>query len=1181
MKLKKFIDRDGKARFFSLLSLFFVLFLWSAIQPNQMFENRNFQEEKLDDLTSIQQSAINTDNMSLVNWFDDLETGANWNVQANHTEARSYLQDGIFRIEGFGSNLLTGSIYAIYTIDLSGTYPISDALFEIYIRGYAVGGDISLRFYVGTTVDTQNELVNTWTTIPSSWSTLSVKLSEGNVAAQKPFYIKIVGYVQRDSDWIEIDWVRLRSFNSSLSFNNSINGNDNFVANLTLEDSLNLVNRTLSTIRLYYNVSGTDVTSSSPSIAATGSYPTYQFTLPSSIYTEGNPTIYFRYGMRNDGTNMRNYTSQTSSFSFYDTDIPSINSVVFNATPQYGQETYITGQVSDSGGSRLQEIKLYYRIGAGLLSTLEYGGVIGDTISGHTNSYTYNFTISGSLINVDPDQPFRFFIEVSDKQANKNTTTVYQIQGTDYIPPGITFISMQGNQSEYLCYWEDTISFTYSITKDINSLGLNFIQFRWKVDGAPSDNNDFTGNLTIDVLGQHVYSTPININNRLGSDFLMNKTYYYWLFVQDLSNNTRSTYSDNRYFRIQDIFIPELTENPNNTLNAGYLDDFILEFTLIERNGTFMNSSGIDPSNVTLEYTINENFETPNIQTKSAEIDGNKWRYVFLNNSLNEGDVLRYRFNASDFADNGISTGIRVINITDIYKPLINFQEKLSNITLLRTEYDALIVIKANDELNKPVINASISIRFGSAGTYDGGLKFPSSWNQTDMFYFLVNKTILDGRGNQRMFYIIRVWDFSNNFQDYSSEQYVLRQDIPWVLSVMFNGLTGDFIKTQTAKLNFLITSDSLMYLYVNRTKLNTEPYVGTELEENITFNSEGFWEIKVIYYTETWTRVYYIDWTAPDQPKNVRFSLDNKNITLSWDAVPLTQTFDIHKYQIHRSQTIDFIPHPSNLIATIEGTEFTDSVEEDGTYYYRIVVVDRAGNLSPASDLITVDTINPSGTNLGTIIGISLAIVGSAVGFVIIMNKRKNSYDVYKEPKAPKVKTKVKAKKGTREDPFAMLEQRSARDESIENGKPKSIFGATASGTSAASAASAAAAARNPLNAKSTTSAHVDDGWGSSAGGADEGWGSPIKGSQAAKPELAPIQVPEEAELVDGIPSSYRWSEEMKELYQNAKDFLDLDNKQSAIESLEILVRKAESRNDDHTRAWAKAEIERIYREH
>ncbi len=1176
MKIKNYFKKQDKTRLFSFIALLFALFLCSLIENKQLIDTQNSNPIMLDDVDIPQPGAIVTDNMSLVNWFDNLETGANWNVQANHSEARRSLQNGIFRIEGAGLDTTSGSIYAIYTVDLSDTYSITDALFEIYVQANtAIGGDVALAVYAGTTVGSQPELIYNWATLPSSWTTLSVKLSSGNINTSKPFYLRIVGSVERDNDWIEIDWVQLRSFNSSLTYNNSISGTDNFIANLTLEDSIYMVNRTLSTIRLYYNISGSQVTPSSPSIAATGSYPNYQFSLSPSIFTQNATTIYFMYGMRNNGTNIRNYTSQVYNFSFYDNVKPSIDSVVFNATPQYNQQVNITVNLSDLGGTRLKEVRLYYRVGSGALSLVEYEGRQDFIIPTHTNSYTHNFTIAGSLISVDPSRPFRFFIQAFDKSNNQNISIEYQIQGTDYIAPTATFVSMQGNQSNYIRYWEN-VSITYSITKNWDSLGLNFIQFRWKQGAAPANNNDFTGNFTLNVYAEKNYVAVFDITARLGSDFLMNTQYYYWVFVQDISNNTQTTYSENRNFRIQDIFAPEITENPNNTMNGGYLDDYILEFLVLERNGTYLSSSGLNASNVTLEYTINQNFIVPNIQTKAALREGNTWRYIFLNATLNEGDVLRYRFNASDLVGNYYSTGIRVINITDIYKPSITFQSSLSNITLLRTEYDALIVISASDELNKPIKNANISIRFGSSGSYESGIIQPSSSNSSNLFYFLLSKTFLAPYANLRMFYIIRAIDFTGNYREHSGEQFLVRQDIPIFISASFNGVSSININAKTAQFNFKTSSNSLMYLYINDSRQNAEPFVGTGIEEDITFASEGFWEIKVVYYTEIWSRVYYVDWTAPTKPENVRFNITNKNITLSWSSVPTTQSYDVHRYQIHRSNSEDFVPHQSNMIALIDGTEYLDSVEEEGVYYYRIVVIDRAGNLSPASDLIKVDTINPTGANLGGIIITSFAIVGGVVGIVLVMYKRKHSYGTFKEPKAPKA-PKVKVKKGKRGDPFAMLEEKGSKADTLRSDPNNPVVSNGVMGTTAA------AASRNALYTKSTATVHTDDGWGTKSN-VDEGWGTPItpiNASQSTKPELAPLKVPEGAEVIDGIPSSYKWSDEMKELYKDAKDFLELENKQSAIESLEILVRKAEPRNDEHTRAWAKAEIERIYREH
>ncbi|MEU8383905.1 LamG-like jellyroll fold domain-containing protein [Streptosporangium sp. NPDC048865] len=55
--------------------------------------------------------------------------------------------------------------------------------------------------------------------------------------------------------------------------------------------------------------------------------------------------------------------------------------------------------------------------------------------------------------------------------------------------------------------------------------------------------------------------------------------------------------------------------------------------------------------------------------------------------------------------------------------------------------------------------------------------------------------------------------------------------------------------------------------------------------------------------------------------------------------------------YQVHRSTTAGFTPTARTRIATIQTALHTDHPLEEGTYHYRVIAVDRAGQFGPASN--------------------------------------------------------------------------------------------------------------------------------------------------------------------------------------------------------------------------------------
>ncbi|WP_447191463.1 LamG-like jellyroll fold domain-containing protein [Streptosporangium sp. G12] len=55
--------------------------------------------------------------------------------------------------------------------------------------------------------------------------------------------------------------------------------------------------------------------------------------------------------------------------------------------------------------------------------------------------------------------------------------------------------------------------------------------------------------------------------------------------------------------------------------------------------------------------------------------------------------------------------------------------------------------------------------------------------------------------------------------------------------------------------------------------------------------------------------------------------------------------------YQVHRSPTAGFTPTPRTRIATIQTALYTDRPLDEGTYHYRVIAVDGAGQFGPASN--------------------------------------------------------------------------------------------------------------------------------------------------------------------------------------------------------------------------------------
>lgn len=92
-------------------------------------------------------------------------------------------------------------------------------------------------------------------------------------------------------------------------------------------------------------------------------------------------------------------------------------------------------------------------------------------------------------------------------------------------------------------------------------------------------------------------------------------------------------------------------------------------------------------------------------------------------------------------------------------------------------------------------------------------------------------------------------------------------------------------------------------------------------------------------------------DTTAPSRVAGVSAAVSGTAATLSWNAA--TDNVGVTGYRIHRSVTEGFTPSDSSLLTTTSESalSFNDPELAPGTYYYRVVAIDEAGNAGEASD--------------------------------------------------------------------------------------------------------------------------------------------------------------------------------------------------------------------------------------
>jgi fibronectin type 3 domain-containing protein len=118
-------------------------------------------------------------------------------------------------------------------------------------------------------------------------------------------------------------------------------------------------------------------------------------------------------------------------------------------------------------------------------------------------------------------------------------------------------------------------------------------------------------------------------------------------------------------------------------------------------------------------------------------------------------------------------------------------------------------------------------------------------------------------------------------------------------------------------------------------------------------------------------------DAVPPSAPGTLTATGGLGQISLSWGAA--TDNVGVLRYNVYRSTTSGFTPSAANRIAQPTGTNYTDSGLATGTYYYRVIAEDGAGNLgSPSNEAnaaATADTTAPTAPG-----GLGASAVGNTV---------------------------------------------------------------------------------------------------------------------------------------------------------------------------------------------------------
>jgi hypothetical protein len=91
------------------------------------------------------------------------------------------------------------------------------------------------------------------------------------------------------------------------------------------------------------------------------------------------------------------------------------------------------------------------------------------------------------------------------------------------------------------------------------------------------------------------------------------------------------------------------------------------------------------------------------------------------------------------------------------------------------------------------------------------------------------------------------------------------------------------------------------------------------------------------------------VDSQPPTDPANLMATASANSVTLNWSGS--TDNVAVAGYDVHRSTASGFTPSLSNRIAQVTSTSYADQGLGVGTYYYKVIANDGAGNMSGASN--------------------------------------------------------------------------------------------------------------------------------------------------------------------------------------------------------------------------------------
>ena len=818
-----------------------------------------------------------------------------------------------------------------------------------------------------------------------------------------------------DNDqWVKVDYIRLRSYTLNVS-----EAFDPIPSGTTEQISLNFLETRFAldtngaNIRFYYNELEGPVTDANPYFAASGSSNPYTITIPGGSLRQVTPSGLHSYKIQFRETNEgRLFWTQTLRLYVYDSQAPVIGTPQYNSNQNYRENMVINVYVTDAGGTGLKYARLCWNYYGADPYYEDIENRVEAAVTQGAQSQTLQFVIPYSKLIAETTMKFRIWVHDGRTYGgtpNIAISPIYSFTVRDFDAPEVRIFS---NQSVW---------YNSQLGKFVGDLGYaGYLEFLVNdvVSGAGFDLN--IGNYTV-VKGYKINgSAPINYLDSdyhefiTGSgrrvtfleetriewdedDFELNSVIHTFIHAQDSVGNTIFWVFS---FTIVDLRPPDLSLTNETIENVVYNETKYMSFTASKN----FRAAQVNPSTAFLEIGYNQTgYGTPiilNVTSSGSTSIANWFMYNYSIPSSNYAwnTTFQIRFKINDTSDNQrvIEFSFRAI---DIFKPNLTLDKEHSNVTTsMRTFWNYMFCFNTSDQIDGAgVSHVAFYYKNGSGAAYQGdeSLSLPLFQQEGIYFYFYMpTEFLLEGGISVN----VTVFDHDNNTDSWYFDYSTTNIKRPTVLNYFMdetNYYAGQhYTNKQTMNFRFELNVPVEMNVEFNG-ELAPEGFLERNtLNKMFEIPGEGLFTVKVYYEFYTWSKTIIADYTAPNKIDVISGTIDKNKVLITWSA-PANTTEQVF-YKVHRSNSSDFTPDETNLIATVEETFYQENLTEYGVFYYKVIVSDLATNLSPESESIKITRAAPNYALIGTAIG--MVVAGSIVGYVYYRKAKKREF--YEMPK-------------------------------------------------------------------------------------------------------------------------------------------------------------------------------------